>query len=319
MHALQYFGHFIPFSILPAALASFHSAAHFFSRSRAASCPGVGGFLFLTCFAPAGLQLVAGYIVYRNGTQVANTTALSFTDTNLSPTTGYIYTVAAYDTSNNLSAQSNQLLVTATFATMLPPSFVQATDNQISLGSSTPVSFSIPTQPGNTIVVYVIWDNTGSATVTDTSGNVFVPASGPLNWGNGSSAQVFYATNIAGGVDTVTASFQTPVTLFGVVYVHEYSGIDPNNPVDVTVMASGSSTTLNSGTATTTSANDLIFGAGVSDNVVTAPGSGFISRDVSYGNITEDRTAATVGAYSATATQIGQQWGMQMVAFRAAQ
>jgi hypothetical protein len=30
LQALQYFGHFIPFSILPAALASFHSAPHFF-------------------------------------------------------------------------------------------------------------------------------------------------------------------------------------------------------------------------------------------------------------------------------------------------
>src|ERR1019366_3011267 len=50
LQALQYFGHFIPFSILPAALASFHSAPHFFSRSRAASCPGVGGFFVLACF-----------------------------------------------------------------------------------------------------------------------------------------------------------------------------------------------------------------------------------------------------------------------------
>ena len=30
LHALQYCGHFIPFSILPAALAAFHSAPHFF-------------------------------------------------------------------------------------------------------------------------------------------------------------------------------------------------------------------------------------------------------------------------------------------------
>ena len=30
LHALQYLGHVWPFSILPAALASFHSAPHFF-------------------------------------------------------------------------------------------------------------------------------------------------------------------------------------------------------------------------------------------------------------------------------------------------
>jgi hypothetical protein len=76
---------------------------------------------------------------------------------------------------------------------------------------------------------------------------------------------------------------------------------------------------LNSGTATTTSPNDLIFGAGVSDNTVTAAGSGFISRDSAYGNITEDRVAGSIGPYAATATHNGKMWGMQMVAFHAAQ
>jgi hypothetical protein len=83
--------------------------------------------------------------------------------------------------------------------------------------------------------------------------------------------------------------------------------------------ASGSSTALNSGSVTTTSTNDLIFGAGATLGTVTAAGSGFVSRDLSYGNITEDRTAVTVGSYSATATQKTQKWVMEMVAFRAAQ
>jgi hypothetical protein len=63
----------------------------------------------------------------------------------------------------------------------------------------------------------------------------------------------------------------------------------------------------------------LIFGAGVSDNVVTAAGSGFTSRDLAYGNITEDGIAGSIGAYAATATHNGRMWAMQMVAFRAAQ
>ena len=96
----------------------------------------------------------------------------------------------------------------------------------------------------------------------------------------------------------------------------EYAGISVTNPVDVTASASGSSATLNSGTVTTTSANDLIYGAGVSDNAVTAAGTGFTPRDLSYGNITEDRIAGTVGSYSATATHNGSMWGMQLVAFR---
>jgi hypothetical protein len=109
------------------------------------------------------------------------------------------------------------------------------------------------------------------------------------------------------------------VTAFGVVYVHEYAGISPTSPVDVSSSAIGSSATLNSGSVTTTGVNELIFGAGVSDNNVTAAGSSFISRDLAYGNITEDRVASSIGPYSAAATHNGKLWGMQVVAFRPAQ
>jgi chitodextrinase len=262
---------------------------------------------------------VAGYQVFRNGTQVATTTATSYADTGLAPVTTYVYTVAAYDSSNNVSAQSQQLIVTTTSGSVTPPSIVQVNNNQISSGASTAVTLDTPTLAGNTIVVYVIWNNADSVALTDSRGNTFVNVGAPVTWGTGYSAQIFYAANILGGADTVTAAFQTPVTAFGVVYVHEYTGIRVINPVDITTSASGSSASLNSGTATTTSANDLIFGAGVSDNAVTAAGSGFISRDVAYGNITEDRIAASIGPYAATATHDGKMWGMQMVAFRAAQ
>ena len=262
---------------------------------------------------------VAGYRIYRNGTQVGTSTVTSYTDTNLARSTTYVYTVAAYDNSNNVSNQSNQLLVTTAAAPVTPPSFVQVSDNVISAGTSAPASLNVATQPGNTLVVYVIWDNAGTATVTDTAGNTFTSVSAPLTWGTGYRAQIFYAPNITGGADIVTAAFQTAVTSFGVIYVHEYAGISPTSPVDVTASASGSSTALNSGSVTTTSPNDLIFGAGVSGGAVTAAGSGFVSRDQSYGNITEDRTAVTAGAYSATATQKTAKWGMQVVAFRAAQ
>jgi glucosylceramidase len=57
---------------------------------------------------------VAGYDVYRNGTQVATTTATSYTDTGLSPSTGYSYTVKAYDAAGNVSAASNPATVTTT-------------------------------------------------------------------------------------------------------------------------------------------------------------------------------------------------------------
>ncbi|OJT20517.1 alpha-amylase [Archangium sp. Cb G35] len=55
---------------------------------------------------------VAGYDVFRNGTQVASVTGTSYTDTGLSPSTAYSYTVRAKDAAGNVSAQSTAISAT---------------------------------------------------------------------------------------------------------------------------------------------------------------------------------------------------------------
>ena len=60
---------------------------------------------------------VAGYRVYRDGTQVATTAAISYSNTGLTPSTAYSYYVIAYDAADNLSSQSN----TASATTLSPP------------------------------------------------------------------------------------------------------------------------------------------------------------------------------------------------------
>jgi chitodextrinase len=50
---------------------------------------------------------VSGYRVYRNGVQVGTASGTNFTDTGLSASTRYTYTVAAYDAAGNVSAQSS--------------------------------------------------------------------------------------------------------------------------------------------------------------------------------------------------------------------
>src|SRR5712671_549072 len=199
------------------------------------------------------------------------------------------------------------------------PTFVQEKDNQVTAGRTTSVSFSSFTTTGNIIVAYVIWDNTSTATVSDSNGNVYASAAGPTRWSsNKYSAQVFYAKNTKSGADTVTATFGTAVQSWGIIYAHEYSGLDLTTPIDVTAAASGNSGSMNSGSVTTTNPTDLLFGAGVSANVVSAPGAGYIIRATAHGNITEDKNVLTTGSYNATATHSNGTWAMQMVAFRAA-
>ena len=49
---------------------------------------------------------VSGYRVYRGGVQIATTTATTYQNTGLAPSTTYTYTVSAYDAAKNASAQS---------------------------------------------------------------------------------------------------------------------------------------------------------------------------------------------------------------------
>src|SRR5437762_1443140 len=56
---------------------------------------------------------VSGYRVFRNGAQIATTSATSFPNTGLSPSTTYSYTVAAFDAAGNLDPQTTPLNSTA--------------------------------------------------------------------------------------------------------------------------------------------------------------------------------------------------------------
>ena len=75
----------------------------------------------------------------------------------------------------------------------------------------------------------------------------------------------------------------------------------------------------NSGSATTTSANELIFGANMVYTLTAAAGSGFTTRVITSpdGDIAEDKVVTTAGSNSATATLTSSgPWVMQMVTFK---
>ena len=197
------------------------------------------------------------------------------------------------------------------------PTFVQTKSNEVSSGTSNTLAFTNANASGNLIVAYVVWSNTSTVTVTDSNGNGYVSAAGRTTWGNSWSSQVFYAKGIAGGANSVTATFATALNGFAIVYIHEYSGVDKVGPVDVATTTTGTSPAMNSGALITTNASDLLFAAGASTGTVTAGGSGFTTRSTGSGNRTQDRNVTAPGSYSATAIQDGSKWVMQVVAFKA--
>lgn len=197
------------------------------------------------------------------------------------------------------------------------PKFEQFKDKKITSGNVNSVAFSNPNKAGSLIVVYVLWENTGGVTVTD-SRNTYTPVAPATKFaGNQWSSQVFYAKNVGVGSNTVTATFASSISEWAMIYIHEYSGIDKVNPLDTSSVAIGSSSAMNSGLATLTGTNDLIFAAGGSSNRVTAAGSGYTTRSTLSDDRTMDRIVTAAGSYNATATQNGNAWVLHMVAFKA--
>src|SRR5947199_2295360 len=63
----------------------------------------------------------------------------------------------------------------ATAQPAVSPKFVQEKDKE-AIGKTVAQSFTNPTATGNLLVAYVIWDNTGTASVSDSKGDTFVSA-----------------------------------------------------------------------------------------------------------------------------------------------
>ena len=65
---------------------------------------------------------VSGYIIYRDGSHISTTTSTSYTDTGLTESTTYSYTIAAYDAYGDTSTLSSALAVTTLAGTATHPS-----------------------------------------------------------------------------------------------------------------------------------------------------------------------------------------------------
>ncbi len=67
---------------------------------------------------------VAGYIVYRNGTEIKRLTGTSFADATLQPATTYSYSVSAYDVAGNVSTKSGSSSATTSSVSQLKEVFI---------------------------------------------------------------------------------------------------------------------------------------------------------------------------------------------------
>jgi hypothetical protein len=204
---------------------------------------------------------------------------------------------------------------------------VNSNDNSFVYRSSVAVSFVALQTAGNLNVVVIGWNDTSAtiAGVADSNGNTYVLAGSTVSMpipAPGVASQVvvsqaiYYARNINAGANTVVATFNQNTAVQSVRIV-EYSGLDVVNPLDTVVGNFGTSVPADSGTATTNSANDLLFGAGTITSAFTGSGTGFATVLLNgLGDIAEDNFVTLAGNYDATAVFGVGGWVMQMAAFR---
>jgi hypothetical protein len=280
------------------------------------SGPSGGG----TGITITGTGFSSGATVQLGGTAatavkvINSTTVSSVTPAHVAGTVSVVVT--------NTDGQSGTLSGGYTYTSAKSISFVQANFAPGTLqawNSSVTVSYPQVQQAGDLNIVAVGWGDTTSAvsSVTDSQGNVYVPAIGPTKTA-GLQQVIYYARNIVGGSNQVIVTFSQAAS-YPDVRILEYSGIDTNSPLDVTAAGVGAGTAANSGFATTTSPTELIFATGTTGTAFSAAGSGFTNRGINvYGNIAEDRTVTSTGAYNATATTSSSNWIMQMATFKAA-
>jgi chitodextrinase len=298
--------------------------------SLTATDPSVGQ-INLSWTASTDSLGVTAYLVERcqgavctNFAQIGTSTSTTYTDSGLRAKTTYLYRVRATDAAGNLSAYSN-----VASATTLAPGIRYVQGNYAtpqSPQSTVSVTFATAQNAGNLNVIVVGWNDTTAvvSAVTDTGGNTYMLAVGPTVVKGSLSQSIYYAKNILagdGGANTVTVTFSVAAASPD-IRILEYSGVDRNNPVDVSVAKSGNSKATKSGLVTTTNADDLLFAANTVGTFTTNAGAGFRNRMITSpdGDIVEDRTVTAIGTYNATAPlSLSGPWIMQLVAFRAAQ
>jgi chitodextrinase len=192
---------------------------------------------------------VGGYIVYRNGTQIASVTTTSYNDAGLTPSTSYSYTVAAFDKAipANLSAASAALIVMTVPDTQPPtaPSALTATT-----ASSTQINLSWTASTDNVGVTNYLIERCPGASCSNFAQIATFPTTTYNNTGLSASSSYSYrvrATDAAGNLSPFSNTATAITSNAGTVGNVQSAAQDPaaGNTVSVTYAAAQTAGNLN--------------------------------------------------------------------------
>ena len=223
---------------------------------------------------------LAGYTVYRNGTSIGTTNAstTTFTDSTVQPSTTYSYTVDAFDTAGNHSAQSAALQVTTPAAP--PPSAHWVQGGAVSTGSqvtSITITLTSPVSAGDLLVGWFgQYNSSGQVSVSDNVNGAWTRTSAATTFGSGSGhgdIALYYLQNSAAAPSGLTITITATNATYLEGAAADYSGVATTNALDQVAVAKATSTTVDSGPTSSVGAGELVVGAiltGGSPGTVTA-------------------------------------------------
>jgi len=152
--------------------------------------------------------IFGGYVLWRDGSPIATTTQTTYSDTGLSPETGYLYAVYAFDAAGNFSSSSNQLTATTT-----------------ALATTTPTATSTGQSEATLTIVLRDFSLVPSGTSALLRWGTNIPSRFTLRWGRTDAHSDGYITN-----DTYAKEHVTELEGLepGSVYLYELIGYSPS-------------------------------------------------------------------------------------------
>ena len=254
-----------------------------------------------------------GYTVYRDGNSVGTTggsNATTYTDTTVSPSTTYSYTVDAFSGGNH-SAQSSPVQAT----TLAPGSPTAVQGGSVSTSSqvtSATITLSAPVHAGDLLVGWFgQYNSSGQVHVSDSVNGAWTRSSASTTFSSGSGdIALYYIQNSAAAPSGLTITISAPAATYLQGSVGEYSGLATAGAIDQVSVARGNSTTVDAGPTAPTGAGEVVIGGiitGGSPGTVTAGSSQgqnftWLTQSASQSANQEDIVSSAAGPQDARAT-----------------
>ena len=203
-----------------------------------------------------------GYTIYRNGTQIGTSTTTTYTDSTVSPSTTYQYTVDAYNGAGTHSAQSSPALSVTTPATA-PPNIKWIQGASVSTGSLvTSVTLTLGKVTAGDLLVgwFGQYNSSGQVKVSDNVNGAWTRVTtASTTFGSGGDLAFYYVQNAKAATSlTITISATSATYLQGAV--SEFSGVATSGAFDQAAAASGNSTSVATGATAAVGAGELVVG-----------------------------------------------------------